>query len=80
VRAWIFSTICDAVKREEVRSTLLCGAESKVKYEREINRYGTCRVEVFLMLFWLKRRSELDGFGAASAFGVDGLVVGITMA
>ena len=51
-----------------------------MKYEHEINRYGTCRVEVFLMFFWLKGRSKLDGFGAASAFGLDGLVVGVTMA
>jgi hypothetical protein len=55
-------------------------AEGRPKDEHEIKKKAaTCRIEIFLVFFWLKGRCELDGFGAASAFGLDCLVVGVTI-
>jgi len=83
VRAWIFSTISDAVKDKgnEFNAARLGWAESKRKHEREMKHSAvTCCVEILLVLFWLKRRRKLDGFGAAPAFGLDCLAVGVPRA
>ena len=69
-------------KKKGQRSVARRGGErGEREYEHDIKRSAvTCCVEILLVHSWVKGRGRLDGFGAAGAFGRDGLVVGVARA